>query len=81
MSCPSVPSLHWHQIFSHYQAGYVCLPSPSIYLCLSVPSQQRGKEDRNILQQKLCQVQKSGESGENVKSWGERGYRTFSGPF
>lgn len=49
MSSPSVLSLYWHKIFSHYQAGYVRLPSRSIYPCLGVPSQQRETEDRNTL--------------------------------
>lgn len=67
MSSPSAPSLHWHWIFSHYQAGVVRLPSLSIHPCLSVPSQQWETEDRNTLLQKLCQEEESGESGKKGK--------------
>lgn len=64
---PSVPSLYWHKSFAPYQAGYVCLPSPSIQPCSSVPSQHTGTEDRNTLSEKLCQEEKKKKSREMVK--------------
>lgn len=55
---PSVPSLYWHKSFAPYQAAYVCLPSPSIHPCSSVPSRHTGTEDSNTLPEKLCQEEK-----------------------
>lgn len=65
MSCPSVPSLHWHQIVSHYQTGSSCVPSPSIYRCLCVPSQHRENQDENTLQEVVP-------SGQKWRKWSER---------
>lgn len=70
---PSVPSLSWHKSFAPYQAGYVCLPSPSIYPCFSVPSQHTGTEDRNTLSEKLCQEEnKSREMVKNQTNYAKR---------
>lgn len=45
-----------NRFFSHHQAGYLSLPSPSIHLCLRVPRQQRERGDRNAVQEKLHQA-------------------------
>lgn len=67
--------------------GWLCVPAKSIHLSLPQCAKpaQRENEDKNTLQEKLCQVEKSGESGGNVKTWGERMQgkeqnHTFSGP-
>lgn len=61
-----------NRFFSHHQAGYLSLPSPSFHLCLSVPRQQREKGGRNAVQEKLNQtVSDSGRKGavKRLKSW------------
>lgn len=77
---PSVPSLYWHKSFAPYQAGYVCLPSPSIQPCSSVPSQHTRTEDSNTLSEKLCQEEKKKKlrNGKNETNYAKRKKRNHT---
>lgn len=46
-----------NRFFSHHQAGYLSLPSPSIHLCLHVPRQQRERGETGTPSRRSCTEQ------------------------
>lgn len=45
---PSVPSLYWHKSFAPYQAGCVCLPSPSTLLKCAKPAHRDRRQEHAL---------------------------------